>query len=379
MKMYKRIVFIMFFLVILSACNLPSNNENNELSASDLVLTAAVETVEAQLNQNPTAEVAVTPQPTSNFPTPQSTNVSNATPTTNPSSSTDSTACDEALFIDDVTVSDGEDFSPGEIFTKTWRLQNVGSCTWTSGYEIVFFDGDSMNAPASKQLTTVSIAPGEMIDISVELTAPSEVNTYTGYWKLRNANGELFTLTNDQAFWVEIDVVAPTPTPGPKIETITITVLQAGEVQSDGNVYALPNVGDTTADLGLQAFFQFDISPIPLSATIDEVVVSFNNYDLLGDPFTELGCLRGYLGDYFPLDASDYVTSTGASMRWCNAGELDIAGADEDVRVEVQNALGNTYVEYRLQFNEIETNNDAIDDLIRFGTVSLKITYQVDP
>jgi hypothetical protein len=196
---------------------------------------------------------------------------------------------------------------------------------------------------------------------------------------LRNANGELFTLTNDQAFWVEIDVVAPTPTPGPNIETITITVLEDGEVQSDGNVYSPPYVGDTSENLGLQAFFQFDISSIPLSAIINEVVVSFNNFDELGLPFTELGCLRGYHGDYFPLDASDYVTSSGASMKWCNSAELGVAVADEDVKSEVQNALGNTYIEYRLQFNETETNNDSIDDLVRFGTVALKITYQVDP
>ncbi|MBT3240920.1 MAG: hypothetical protein HON98_06005 [Chloroflexi bacterium] len=379
MKANKGMFYSIFFLIFLSACNMPKNNEEDSLSASDLVLTSAVETVEAQLTLNPNPDVENAPQPTSNFPTPQTTTSNNATPTTNPSSVPELTLCDEALFIDDITVSDGEDFSPGELFMKTWRLQNVGTCTWTSGYEVVFSDGDSMSGPPSKQLTTVSIAPGEMIDISVELTAPAEVNTYTGYWKLRNANGELFTLTNDQAFWVEIDVVAPTPTPGPNIETITITVLEDGEVQSDGNVYSPPYVGDTSENLGLQAFFQFDISSIPLSAIINEVVVSFNNFDELGLPFTELGCLRGYHGDYFPLDASDYVTSSGASMKWCNSAELGVAVADEDVKSEVQNALGNTYIEYRLQFNETETNNDSIDDLVRFGTVALKITYQVDP
>src|SRR5688572_33446410 len=42
--------------------------------------------------------------------------------------------CDWVAFIKDVTVPDGTQLSAGEVFTKTWRLQNRGTCTWTPDY-----------------------------------------------------------------------------------------------------------------------------------------------------------------------------------------------------------------------------------------------------
>jgi hypothetical protein len=64
-----------------------------------------------------------------------------------------------------------------------------------------------MGGPASQQLTSVHIPPGETLDISVNLTAPDPPGTYTGYWKLRASNGDTFGLTNDNPIWVEIEVV----------------------------------------------------------------------------------------------------------------------------------------------------------------------------
>src|SRR5512135_3467629 len=49
--------------------------------------------------------------------------------------------CDRAQFIADVTVPDGTRFSPGAAFTKTWRLKNVGTCTWSTSYTLVFSSG----------------------------------------------------------------------------------------------------------------------------------------------------------------------------------------------------------------------------------------------
>src|SRR5512143_3278895 len=41
-------------------------------------------------------------------------------------------SCDWAQFVADVTVPDGTSYAPGTTFTKTWRLKNIGSCTWTT-------------------------------------------------------------------------------------------------------------------------------------------------------------------------------------------------------------------------------------------------------
>ena len=44
---------------------------------------------------------------------------------------------DRAQFVTDVTVPDGTKYDPGATFTKTWRLRNVGTCTWTTAYTMV--------------------------------------------------------------------------------------------------------------------------------------------------------------------------------------------------------------------------------------------------
>ena len=59
-------------------------------------------------------------------------------PPTNTPVPTAITYCDWAAFITDVTVPDGTQFAPGEVFTKTWRLKNIGTCTWTPDYDIAF-------------------------------------------------------------------------------------------------------------------------------------------------------------------------------------------------------------------------------------------------
>ena len=53
-------------------------------------------------------------------------------------------ACDRAQFIADVTVPDGTVYAPGAGFLKTWRLKNVGTCTWSTFYAMVFESGNKL-------------------------------------------------------------------------------------------------------------------------------------------------------------------------------------------------------------------------------------------
>ena len=57
--------------------------------------------------------------------------------------------CDWAQFIADVTVPDGTTYTPGATFQKTWRLKNIGYCTWTTSYALVFDSGQQMGASSS--------------------------------------------------------------------------------------------------------------------------------------------------------------------------------------------------------------------------------------
>ncbi|HEY6074680.1 MAG TPA: NBR1-Ig-like domain-containing protein, partial [Anaerolineales bacterium] len=85
-------------------------------------------------------------------------------------------------FVADVTIPDGTTMTPGQTFTKTWRLRNAGTCAWTTSYAIVFSNGNSMNGPTTQALAG-AVNPGQTVDISVNLTAPSAVGDYTGNWK----------------------------------------------------------------------------------------------------------------------------------------------------------------------------------------------------
>ena len=100
------------------------------------------------------------------------------------------------------------DLEPGEQFTKTWRLQNSGSCPWTLGYLLYFESGDALGGPASMDLTSDVIQPGETLDVSVDLVAPLETGSYQGNWMIRNVKGDGFGIGEySKAFWVKINVV----------------------------------------------------------------------------------------------------------------------------------------------------------------------------
>jgi hypothetical protein len=202
------IPWIAILTFLLSACNLGVSGTPDAAATLNPLYTAAAQTLEAMAGQSNAT-------PGSTFPTATSASgeISTATPTLFFASSTPYLSpipvkrCDAAAFVKDVTISDGSTLSSGKSFTKTWRLQNVGTCTWTSSYALVFVSGDGMNAPSAVSIPG-NVSPGDTVDISVNLTSPSKKGHYRSYWKLRNASGLLFGIGSgaDTAFWVDINV-----------------------------------------------------------------------------------------------------------------------------------------------------------------------------
>ncbi len=136
-----------------------------------------------------------------------------------------STVCDRLSFIEDVTIPDNTVMAPGQIFRKVWRIQNAGSCTWSSGYQLVYTGGDAMGYNYAVNLPK-SVAPGEIVDVSIDLTAPNSYGVYQSNWKLRSPSGNIFgtaNMNNDAngGIWAKIVVgnngnmatVAPNVTP----------------------------------------------------------------------------------------------------------------------------------------------------------------------
>jgi len=212
----KKNLIIIFGLVIvfsISACNLGVQSPLDAAATLNPLYTAAAQTLEAMATQT----VII---PVSGLATSTSTSVSDAAATATSTLSFASSTpymspvpvkrCDAAAFIRDVTIPDGTFVQSKESFIKTWRLQNIGTCSWTSSYSLVFISGDSLNGPNVMSLPR-NVNPGDSIDLSVSLVAPSKNGHYKGYWKLRNASGTVFGIgnTSDVAFWVDVNVSGP--------------------------------------------------------------------------------------------------------------------------------------------------------------------------
>ncbi len=205
MKSRVRLLIVPLLLLLASfACNLPStvNSTPAAISTLDALYTEAAQTVQAVS----TSEGSATPlpSPTNPFPAyPTATYFPSSTPAP-------VVLCDAAAFVKDVTVPDGTVFGRDVNFTKTWRIQNVGICSWTPAYALVFISGDGMGAPTAVSLPG-NVNPGDTVDISVNMTTPNSNGHYIGYWKLRNASGILFGIGADTsgAFWVDVNVSGP--------------------------------------------------------------------------------------------------------------------------------------------------------------------------
>jgi uncharacterized protein YkwD len=124
---------------------------------------------------------------------------------------------DSAVLLEDVTVPDNALMPRGGKFTKTWRFMNTGKCNW-SGYTIAFVAGDRMETPDSAPIPPTE--PGNTVDVSVELTAPSLDGAYTGFFELKNSDGETLAIGTESTFWVKILIGNATPAP---INTLALT------------------------------------------------------------------------------------------------------------------------------------------------------------
>lgn len=364
--------------LLVSACNFPGMAPTPDLFATSAAQTVAARQTLISMGSPPSPPSIATTPPGPPPITPDTATATLPPPTLTPSLTPTITQtmipCDRASFVKDVTIPDGEEMSPNENFTKTWRLKNTGSCTWTSGYALVFDSGDSMSGPASVQLTSGTVGPGGNVDISVNLKAPSSPGTYKGFWKLRNGSGVIFGIgdAGTVAFWVEIEVV-------PNETTVNISHVagESGFVDSTGFIDNDLYIGDNTSNSSAQAFVSFNISGIPSDAVITKVATDISNYNTTGDPFGDLGCMYIYKDNYGGLNPGDYeptAPSSGRLIAWCSTGALDTPEIDNDVRNALQSMVGSSRFKVRFQF-AMDTNGDSSSDYLELNAPKLKVTY----
>ena len=200
--------------ILLGACNYPGLRQATEPSV-DLIATSAAQTVQAQLTLLPVTTAGQMPLATETL-SPNVTATGAGQPTSTATSlvatqaeSTATPRCDLVKFVEDVTIPDNTELSPGETFIKTWRLQNAGHCAWNSSYTLVYEGDNVFNAPLATAVTSGTVSPGSSVDVSVTLTAPQIAGEYRQNFMLANAGGERFGLGNgSKPFWVQAKVVA---------------------------------------------------------------------------------------------------------------------------------------------------------------------------
>ncbi len=205
---YRTLSLLTAIGLLLSACgNATATAPTPDTNA---IATAVVQTVEAQNTVQALIELATrvanlpTPEPATATPavaqgqvspTPEATNVSYEY----------KPGCVYATFVADISIIDGTIMAPGTEFTKTWRIKNSGSCKWDGRFTLVFFSGDKMGETTSIPIPRV-VYPGQEVDFSITLTAPSSYGTYTGQWRLGTPVGTAGVGQADQNLLVSIEV-----------------------------------------------------------------------------------------------------------------------------------------------------------------------------
>ena len=153
-------------------------------------------------------------------------------------------------YVADLSIPDWTVINPGQHFTKSWRINNNGTCAWDSTYRLVFVQGTAMGgAPAVIQGV---VNPGANYDISVGLTAPTTPGFYQGWWQMVNGQNVAF----GPRIWVAITVpstTAPTSTVTAPVPTATFTKApptptKAPPTAGPSPTKAPPTAGPTSTD-----------------------------------------------------------------------------------------------------------------------------------
>jgi len=227
-----------------------------ETSATLSPSIALMDALVRSLKINSSALVLPAPLPTS------------AAPAEPAATSASAGACDSAQFISDVTVPDGTVFKAGEIFTKTWRLKNTGTCTWDGTYHVVADSGPGMTQSPEYLFSAVSskgtVAPGDTVDISISMQASGTVGTYQTFWRLQNGAGAVVPVaggTNGKLFYVQIQVKGDKGSTGAdgKVTFVAIRTVQeqgSGAVCAAGTTYFV--YVDITSDGPTKAQYRID-------------------------------------------------------------------------------------------------------------------------
>lgn len=157
----------------------------------DAIRTEAVKTHMASLTQVLVLLPTATPTPTAE---------PSATPTLEATATLETpivaSPCYKLLWIEDRSIPDGSQMKANEVFTKTWYVQNNGSCAWAPGFTFRHVGGDRMEGQPF--VLTEPVPVGAKREISIQLVVPGgQSGLIQSAWRMSDKNGAFFgdTLT----------------------------------------------------------------------------------------------------------------------------------------------------------------------------------------
>ena len=208
LQIHKILTILITLTLLASACGSPQLDES-------AMSTAVAQTVQAQ-NTLETVPVGTSPAPTF---TPSPLASLPATLTGTPLTGAAAGLCTTSASLVGETYPDGTIVQPGETFTKVWHVQNSGTCTWDSSWQLIYYGGERMdgltvyNFPQPAQ-------PGQTVEVPVILKAPAGNGTYTGEWKIKSPWGESFGV-GQYSVPMSVSIVVGSGTPeNRKTETV---------------------------------------------------------------------------------------------------------------------------------------------------------------
>ena len=201
--------------LLMSGCGGNSAEATPTLSV-EAIQTNAVATFSGGLTQTALAAPTNTPTPISTVTPLPSPTLANITPLATTIVANPTSSCNMMSYVDDVTIPDNTPMTPGQTFTKTWKVKNSGTCAWEAGYKFAFTGGDAMSGQT--YTLTENVPANAQVELSVAMTAPSKTGSIRGNWRMSTAEGQFF---GDEVYLVIL--VGGANTSEPAAETATTT------------------------------------------------------------------------------------------------------------------------------------------------------------
>lgn len=204
-RLMKVQIIIALGAVLIASCGGGNLPDATPTFSVDQIQTYAVATFASDLTMTAISAPTDTPEPTQTpaptLPVATSTGGTpfglGTTPAAPVGGAASTSSCYGLSFVNDVSIPDNTQMDPGETFTKTWKVQNTGSCAWDAGFKFQSTGGNNMGATAFTLPSAV--AAGATYDISVPMTAPNAAGTVRGNWRMSTAAGQFF---GDEVFVV---------------------------------------------------------------------------------------------------------------------------------------------------------------------------------